>query len=587
MRSPSLSRSRLLEALTLAVAIAALALASPHARAKVVHAIEFHHAVDDRYHVTSVAEEIEKLDNGTIPGWQRTGHFLRAHSTPVNGTNPVCRFYLPAAHGNSHFLSASPVECARVRAAFPEFIHESRAVMHMALPDTTTGGCGASAEPVYRLWNHKTDTHHRYTSDVATRNTLVQQGWVPEGYGPDAVALCQSKDDTEPNPVTAALPPPCKGPDSRVAVPGAPHGMYVWNPNAFMLKFLEQAVIGIDPTLCGASLVIPWSSVNPSNGVYDWTAVTTAAQPFVSAGLTVNLLFSEASESATSNTVTPAWVFQPVASGGAGAASVTCETYPQFPVYFDPAYEKAWTTFIAAAITQFSFGNSALSANVGYLRFATGGGAEALIPPGLNDGGACQTAWTTAGFTYAAWNAHEARIITAMGSVSTDKQIMVSLGQAPGGPNVYDVSNQAAAVALSKNVGFSFENLGMGNVATAGTTPEPCSTTATLAVLHWCQAYTSDVGKVPFAAQPITATTNTSQATMDIGVLLGYALVNNIQILELYPEEWLSANASCWPAFVPANQAKYQQALQNASQTLGGTGITPPPVTLPCTVSGS
>jgi len=63
MRSPSLSRSRLLEALTLAVAIAALAFASPPARAKVVHAIEFHHAVDDRYHVTSVAEEIEKLDN--------------------------------------------------------------------------------------------------------------------------------------------------------------------------------------------------------------------------------------------------------------------------------------------------------------------------------------------------------------------------------------------------------------------------------------------------------------------------------------------------------------------------------------------
>jgi hypothetical protein len=168
---------------------------------------------------------------------------------------------------------------------------------------------------------------------------------------------------------------------------------------------------------------------------------------------------------------------QPVASGGAGAASVTCETYPQFPVYFDPAYESAWTTFIAAAITQFSFGNSPLAANVGYLRFATGGGAEALIPPGINDGGACQNAWATAGYTYAVWNAHEARIITAMGSVSTDKQIMVSLGQAPGGPNVYDVSNQAAAVALSKKVGYSFENLGMGNVATAGTTPAPCSTT--------------------------------------------------------------------------------------------------------------
>src|SRR6187455_1493068 len=101
MRSSSLRRSWPLEALTLAVAMAALALVSPHARAKVVHAVEYHHAGDNRFHVTSVAEEIEKLDAGVIPGWQRTGHFLRAHDTAVNGTNPVCRFYLPAAHGNS------------------------------------------------------------------------------------------------------------------------------------------------------------------------------------------------------------------------------------------------------------------------------------------------------------------------------------------------------------------------------------------------------------------------------------------------------------------------------------------------------
>jgi hypothetical protein len=571
MTAPSLSRSHAAAELTLAVALVALALVSPQARAKVVHAIEFHHAVDNRYHVTSVEEEIAKLDDGTIPGWQRTGHFLRAHDTAVNGTNPVCRFYLPAAHGNSHFLSASPAECARVRAAFPQFIHESRAVMHMALPNTTTGGCGATAEPVYRLWNHKPDTHHRYTSDVATRDALVSQGWVPEGYGPDAVSLCQQKDDTAPDPATASLPPPCKGPDSRVAFPDGPHGMYVWNPNAYMTGFLVKDVIGKDPTLCGASLVIPWSSVNPSSGVYDWTAVATAAQPYVSAGLTVNLLFQEASESATSNTVTPAWVLQPVASGGAGAASVTCETYPQFPVYFDPAYEAAWTAFIAAAIANFSHGNAPLSANVGYMRFATGGGAEALIPPGVNDGGACQTAWAAAGYTYDAWVAHELRIITAMGSVPTDKQVVASLGQAPNGPTIYDVTNQAAAAALAKNVGFSFENLGMGGVATAGTTPAPCNPQGTLAVLHWCQAYTNNVGKVPFAAQPITATTNIAVATMDIGVLLGYALVKNIQVLELYPEEWLSASATDWPGFVAANQAKYQAALKSAAQTLGAT----------------
>lgn len=555
------------------VAVVVLAATAVSAHAKIVAVVEFYNASSERYHVTALPHEIALLDAtaGTPGGWTRTGHSFRAHDRLVNGTNTVCRYYLPPPHGDSHFHSASPVECARMRSMFPQFVRESDAVMHVALPDTTTGSCGPKQQPVYRLWNRRADAHHRYTADVATRDALVAQGWVAEGYGPDATTMCAEKDDVEPDAVAATLPPPCKGSNSRVAFPDGPHGMYVWNPNAFLTTFLVKDVIGKDPTLCGASLVIPWSSVNPSKGVYDWSAVTTAAAPYVSAGLTVNLLFSEASESATSNTVTPAWVFTPVASGGAGAASVTCESYPQMPVYFDPAYEAAWTTFIAAAIAEFSHSNSALAPSVGYMRFATGGGAEALIPPGVADGGACQTAWAAAGWSYAAWNAHEARIITAMGSVATDKQIMVSLGQAPGGPNVYDVSNQAAAVALSKNVGFSFENLGMGGIAAAGTTPVACDPQATLAVLHWCQAYTNDVGNVPFAAQPITATTNTSVVTMDIGVLLGYALANNIQVLELYPEEWLSASSPDWPGFVAANQAKYQAALQTTAQILGAT----------------
>jgi hypothetical protein len=144
-----------------------------------------------------------------------------------------------------------------------------------------------------------------------------------------------------------------------------------------------------------------------------------------------------------------------------------------------------------------------------------------------------------------------------------------------------------AQVAVAHKVGLSFESLGVNNVATPSSTPAPCNPQAQIVNLHWCQAYTNYAGQVPLAAQPITATSSTSAATMDIAKLLQYALANHIQILELYPEEWLSANASCWPSFVPANQAKYQQALQNASQTLGGTGITPPPVTLPCKVSGS
>ena len=76
---------------------------------------------------------------------------------------------------------------------------------------------------------------------------------------------------------------------------------------------------------------------------------------------------------------------------------------------------------------------------------------------------------------------------------------------------------------------------------------------------------------MPLAQQPITATTNTSVATMDIGKLLQYALANRIQIFELYPEEWLQASSPTSPGFVPAKQAAYQAALQAAALVLGAT----------------
>jgi hypothetical protein len=560
-----------------ALILASLAFVASAAFAKVVDVIEFHNASLDHYFITASTAEIDALDSGRTPGWTRTGKHFLAHESHVNGTNAVCRYLIPEAHGYSHFFSASTVECAKVAIEFPQFIKESDAILHLGLPHPATGECKQSTQAVYRVWNKR--SNHRYVTDQLTRDQMLLSGWVPEGYGPRAVAMCAPATIEEADPATAALPPPCKGIDSQVAVPGGPHGMYVWNPNAYMLSFLQKDVIGKDamgnfkdPTLCGASLVIDWSSVETGNGVYDWSAVTNAAQPFTDAGLTVNLLFGEATEGVVNN-VTPAWVFLPTSAGGAGAASVTCTGQPTMPVYWDPAYEAAWTAFIAAAVRQFSFSNSALAASVGYIRFATGGGAEALVPSGVTGTAECQKAWADAKYSYATWNQHEANIINAMGSQPTDKQIMVSLPQAPGGPaDSHDAANKAAAVALVKKVGFSFESLGVDSVVSASVTPGPCNTNSNSSSLHWCQAYTKYFGQVPLAVQPITATTSTTNPnakTMDITVLLQYGLDNHIQIFELYPEEWLSADSPTWPSFDASKQAQYKAALQATAATLG------------------
>ncbi len=536
--------------------------------ASTVAVIEYYNASQDHYFISSLPADITALDSGAIKGWVRTGKFFGAYPLATTGSSPVCRFYIPPALGDSHFYSASPAECAQTASTYPTFVEESTAVMYVDLPNTTTGVCPAGDTPVYRVWDNRADSNHRYTTDLSVRAQMVAQGWVAEGYGPNQVIMC-----APPVPPPAAVPPPCKGNNPHVAVPGAPHGMYVWNPNhrsAAYQAALANDVIGKDPTLCGASLVIDWSDVETAKGVFDWSAVTAAALPYTSAGLTVNLLFADATEGPV-NSVTPAWVTTAINLGGMGVPTVSCTGQPTMPVYFHPNYEAAWEQFIAAAIHQFSYANSPLAASVGYMRFGTAGGAEALPPPGYNDGGPCQALWAAAGFSTNAWNLHEANIINAMGREPTDKQIMVSLPYISGGPDVYAVSNLGAQVAAARNVGFSFENLGVSNVALPTSTPAACNPQAQIINLHWCQAYAAYVGKVPLAQQPITATTNTTVATMDIGKLLQYARANRIQIFELYPEEWLQASSPTSPGFDPAKQAAYQAALQAAALVLGAT----------------
>jgi hypothetical protein len=62
----------------------------------------------------------------------------------------------------------------------------------VAVPDLITGACPAGTQPVYRLYNNGMGAapNHRYTTSLATRAAMLAQGWVPEGYGADAVIMC-------------------------------------------------------------------------------------------------------------------------------------------------------------------------------------------------------------------------------------------------------------------------------------------------------------------------------------------------------------------------------------------------------------
>ena len=156
--------------------------------------VEFYNAGLQHYFMTMNPSEINDLDTGVHPGWERTGLRFLAYSVPAAGANPVCRFYRTPGYGDSHFYAASVAECRAVLAnpaKFPGWTYESGAVFHIALPDPVSGACPAGDVPVWRFFDQVT-TNHRYTTDRTIRDAMRADPatWVGEGYGPDQVIMC-------------------------------------------------------------------------------------------------------------------------------------------------------------------------------------------------------------------------------------------------------------------------------------------------------------------------------------------------------------------------------------------------------------
>jgi len=161
-------------------------------------AIEFYHAAFDHYFITSLPAEIAALDAGTFTGWSRTGRGFSVFSAPSTAS-PVCRFYIPPQHGDSHFFSASTAECATVRDKigvdpnYSGYMEETPSAFFIALPDLASGACPAGTTAVYRLWNQRADSNHRYTTDAGIKAFMQSKNYVAEGYGADAVAMCTTQ----------------------------------------------------------------------------------------------------------------------------------------------------------------------------------------------------------------------------------------------------------------------------------------------------------------------------------------------------------------------------------------------------------
>jgi hypothetical protein len=176
---------------------ATLVVSPQSAPVQTASVIEYYDALIDHYFITQNPQEIAALDGGLFPGWVRTGKSFLAYlpNQSDNRGNQVCRWYAILSGRATHFLSGSVPECALVSDRFrATWQQETVDAFEIALPDAITGICQPQTMPVYRVWNGRVDSDHRYLTDIALRDSMVAMGYYAEGYGPDAVAMCAPVD---------------------------------------------------------------------------------------------------------------------------------------------------------------------------------------------------------------------------------------------------------------------------------------------------------------------------------------------------------------------------------------------------------
>jgi hypothetical protein len=161
---------------------------------KVSYAVEFHHAGLDHYFITADAAEIAEMDGGRFAGWQRTGLGFRvvdAADTRSSVTVSVCRFYGRPEYGlDTHFYTGSVGECASVQQQWPnQWLLESANVFRMFMPDAA-GNCPTQSLPIYRSWNGRSDSNHRFTREASVHRSMMARGSVAEGVGNPPVVMC-------------------------------------------------------------------------------------------------------------------------------------------------------------------------------------------------------------------------------------------------------------------------------------------------------------------------------------------------------------------------------------------------------------
>jgi uncharacterized protein (DUF1800 family) len=223
-----------------------MAGSSAHAAEPTATAVEWYNTTLGHYFVSAGPGEIYAVDTGGAgPGWVRTGGQFATFSGPneAPGLTPVCRFYgTPGIGPNSHFYTASAVECAMVKTD-PGWTYEGIAFY---VPAPSGSQCPAGSTPVYRSYNNgylRNDSNHRFTVDATVFSKSSAFGYAPEGIAmcaplaaadvaADAMRLLRqaSFGPTESEVQRAAAMGAGAWVDEQLALPATQYPAYAWMP---------------------------------------------------------------------------------------------------------------------------------------------------------------------------------------------------------------------------------------------------------------------------------------------------------------------------------------------------------------------
>jgi hypothetical protein len=363
----------------------------------------------------------------------------------------------------------------------------------------------------------------------------------------------------------------CTDVDPLVAIPGGPHGIYVFenldsfdypyhpSKNGFSPASPPSFLLDA-PTVCGATVIVFWSAVDkgPDAGTqFDFSLIDSYIAPWVAAGKRVNLLIEEIRDAQPTapNDVTPGYVLDEVPQEACGDDDTP---YPQF---WNPTYEAAYASYIGAVMAR--YGNDK---DIGYLRFGLGGGAEAEIScPDIGDDGLTESimeSYVSTIESTIAKTTHTVPVVMPNASYATAKH------ENDGGLD--NVRQLEVTTAIGYGFGLGTQTLSTGDMTDGG----GCSAT-------YCLGMAQGLGHVPLYAQTSTYCGGDSDGGCDLGVppdgngnqgplpvLLPFGESIGAQIFELYPQDLQVAYDSTFPANASYG-ASYQAALEAAAAIVG------------------